>query len=87
MEPNMETCCKKEKTCKNCFCLWLIVEIVAIILSFFIGVLVAATTGIITALGIGVIIALVIELAVLLIISIITLICCKKSDNKKNCCY
>lgn len=81
-----EVCCKKERNNKkDCFCLWLIIGIVAVVLSFFIGVLVSALTGIITTLGEGVIIALVIELAVLLVISIIALIC-YKIGNKKNCC-
>ena len=60
MEPN-EVCYKKEK-CKNndCFCLELIVTIVAIALAFFVGVLVAAVTGIVATLTIGGIIALIV---------------------------
>lgn len=86
MEPN-EVCYKKEK-CKNndCFCLELIVTIVAIALAFFVGVLVAALTGIIATIGVGAIIGLIIALAVLLVIAIINVICCKKNDKKRNYC-
>ena len=88
MEPHVEVYCKKEERPrkKNCFCLWLIVALVAVALGFFVGVLVAALTGIITTLGIGAIIALVVILAVLLIIAIINVICCKTNDRKKYCC-
>ena len=92
MEPHVEVYYKKEKdrdSKKDCSCLWIIVALVAIALSFFVGVLVAALTGIIATLGVGAIIALVIVLAVLLVIAIINVICCKKGDKKKKhcCCY
>ena len=84
MEPQLEIYCKKEKDRKkDCSCLWIIVTIIAIALSFFVGVLVAALTGIIATLGIGAIIALVVVLAVLLIVAIINVICCKKNDRRK----
>lgn len=83
MEPNEEY--RKDRR-KDCFCLWLIVAIVAIVLSFFIGVLVAGLTAILTILGIGGIVTLVIALVVILIIAIINAICCKKNDKKKHCC-
>ena len=87
MEPQVEVYYKKDRDRKkDCSCLWLIVALVAIALSFFVGVLVAALTGIIATLGIGAIIALVIILAVLLVIAIINALCCKKEDRKKKCC-
>ena len=87
MEPNVEIYCRKEKNVKkDCSCLWLIVGIIAVILSFFIGLLVGATTGILGILTVGILVSLVIILVVLLIISIINVICCKKYDKKKNCC-
>lgn len=87
MEPNVEIYCRKEKnTKKDCSCLWLILGIVAIVLSFFIGLLVAATTAILATLTVGILIALVIILAVLLVLVIINVICCKKNDKRKNCC-
>ena len=87
MEPQVEIYCKKEKDRKkDCSCLWLIVALVAIALSFFVGVLVAALTAIITTLGIGAIITLIIALAVLLIVAIINVICCLKRDKKKHYC-
>ena len=85
MEPHVEVYYKKERK-KDCFCLWLIVALVAIALSFFAGVLVAALTAIITTLGVGAIITLIIALAVVLIVAIINVICCKKNDRKKDCC-
>ena len=87
MEPQVEIYCKKEKDRKkDCSCLWLILALVAIALSFFVGVLVAALTGIVATLGIGAIIALIVILAVLLVIAIINVICCLKKD-KKNAVY
>lgn len=87
MEPHVEVYYKKEKdNKKNCFCLGLIVALVAIALAFFVGVLVAAVTGIIATLGLGAIIAIVVVLAVLLVIAIINALCCKKDDRKKKCC-
>ena len=89
MEPQVEVYYKKDRDRKkDCSCLWIIVALVAIALSFFVGVLVAALTAIIATLGVGAIIALVIVLAVLLIIAVISVICCKKDDKKKKyCCY
>jgi len=84
MEPE-EVYYKKDRK-NNCFCIWIIGAIIAIVLSFFVGVLVAELTTIIATLGIGAIIALIVILAVLLIIAIINLICCKKPEKKK-CCY
>lgn len=92
MEPNnIEVCYNKDKE-KNrkkdslCFCMWLIVGIVSIVLSFFIGILVAALTTILSILGIGGIVTLIIILAVLLLIAIINVICCKRNDRKKYGC-
>ena len=89
MEPHVEVFYKKDKEKdrrKDCFCLGLIVALVAIALAFFVGVLVAAVTGIIATLGIGAIIAIVVVLSVLLVIAIISALCCKKDDRKKKCC-
>lgn len=87
MEPNVQIFYKKDKDKKkDCSCLWLIVAIVSIVLSFFIGVLVTFFTPILDILGIGVIISLIITLVVLLVIAIINVICCKRNDRKK-CCY
>ena len=83
MEQNIEMYPRRKK---DCFCLWLIVSIVAIVLSFFIGVLFAALTTIIDTIGIGGIIALLITLVVLFIITLINAICCKKLDRKNYCC-
>ena len=80
MEPNTQVCYKKEK-CKNCFCQWLIIAIVAVSLAFFIGVLVAAQTAIIDTLAVGGIIALIIAFSVLLAIAIVNIICCKKFEK------
>lgn len=85
MEPQVEIYCKKENK-KDCSCLWLILAIVAIALSFFVGALVAALTGFVATLGVGAIVTLIIALAVLLIITIINVICCIKKDRKKHCC-
>ena len=85
MEPQVEIYCKKENK-KDCSCLWLILAIVAIALSFFVGALVAALTGFVTTLGVGAIVTLIIALAVLLVITIINVICCIKKDRKKHCC-
>lgn len=84
METNVEICYKKDR--KKDYCLYLILGIIAIVLSFFIGVLVAGLTGIFAALGLGAIVALIIALAVLLIVGVIAIICCKKDDKKKFCC-
>lgn len=87
MEPEVEVYCKKEK--KDCNCLWLITAIIAVVLSFFIGVLVTSLTSIATLLGTGALVALIISLIILLIIAIISLLCCKKNTDKKKkcCCY
>ena len=85
MEPDIY--CEKEKNNKkDCFCAWIIFGLVAIILSFFIGVLVADLTTIVTVIGTGGIVALLITLVVLLVISGINVVCCKKNDKKKYCC-
>ena len=84
MELNEEYYRKDRK--KDCFCFWLIATIVAIALSFFIGVLVAALTAIVATLGIGGIVTLIIALAILLVIAIINVICCRKIDKRRNCC-
>ena len=83
-----EIYCKPERNRKkDCFCSWIFVAVVAIVLSFFIGVLISALTTIITTLTVGSIIALVVAFAVLFILSIIGVICCKKNDDKdKYCC-
>ena len=86
MEPHVEIYCKKENRRKDCSCLWLILAVVGIALAFFVGVLVAALTTIIATLGVGAIIAIVVALAVLFVIAIINVICCKKSDRRKDCC-
>ena len=85
MEPQVEIYCKKDNK-KDCSCLWLILAIVAIALSFFVGALVAALTGFVATLGVGAIVTLIIALAVLLVITIINVICCIKKDRKKHCC-
>ena len=86
MEPQVEIYCKKENKRKDCSCLWLILAVVVIAITFFAGALVAALTGLIETLGIGAIIALLIALGVLAIVAIIALICCRKTDKKKKCC-
>ncbi len=86
MEPQVEIYCKKEDKRKDCSCLWLILAVVVIAITFFAGALVAALTGLIETLGIGAIIALLIALGVLAIVAIIALICCRKTDKKKKCC-
>lgn len=87
MEPKVEVYYKKEKDCKkDCGCLGLVVAIVAIVLAFFIGVLVAALTGIVATITVGGLIAIVVALAVTLLVAIINAICCKKDDKKKYCC-
>ena len=87
MEPNIEVYYKKDECRKiDCSCSWLIPSLVAVALSFFVGVLVAALTGIIDTLTVGGIIALVIILAVLLVITIINVICYIRNDKKKYCC-
>lgn len=85
MEPQVEVYCKKEKK-KECSCLWIILAILAVALSFFVGALVAALTGFVATLGIGAIIVLIIALAILTILALIGLLCCKKNDKKK-CCF
>ena len=86
MEPQVEIYCKKEDKRKDCSCLWLILAVIVIAITFFAGALVAALTGLIETLGIGAIIALLIALGVLAIVAIIALICCRKTDKKKKCC-
>ena len=86
MEPQVEIYCKKENKRKDCSCLWLILAVIVIAITFFAGALVAALTGLIETLGIGAIIALLIALGVLAIVAIIALICCRKTDKKKKCC-
>ena len=86
MEPQVEIYCKKENKRKDCSCLWLILAVVVIAITFFAGALVAALTGLIETLGIGAIITLLIALGVLAIVAIIALICCRKTDKKKKCC-
>lgn len=86
MEPQVEIYCKKEDKRKDCSCLWLILAVVVIAITFFAGALVAALTGLIETLGIGAIITLLIALGVLAIVAIIALICCRKTDKKKKCC-
>lgn len=85
MEPNVEIYCKKDNK-KNCSCLWLILTVVSIALSFFAGVLVAATTEIVTTIGIGAIITLIIALVILLLIALINVICCNKRNKRRECC-
>lgn len=85
MEPQVEIYCKKDKK-KDCSCLWIILAVIAVALSFFVGALVAALTGFVAILGIGAIAVLIIALVILLIIAIINLICCRKSNKKKCCC-
>ncbi len=86
MEPQVEIYCKKENRRKDCSCLWLILALVAIALSFFVGALVAALTGFVAILGIGAVAVLIIALVVLLIIAIINVICCKKNNKRRDCC-
>lgn len=86
MEPQVEIYCKKEDKRKDCSCLWLILAVIVIAITFFAGALVAALTGLIETLGIGAIITLLIALGVLAIVAIIALICCRKTDKKKKCC-
>lgn len=85
MEPQVEIYCKKPQK-KDCLCLWIILAVIAIILSFFLGALVATLGGIISILSLGAVIVLIIVLTILLIINIIALICCRKNNNKKYCC-
>ena len=87
MEPQVEIYCKKEKDKrKDCTCLWIIIAVIAILLSFFIGVLVGTLLGIIGLIGIGYVIVLVIVLAILLLIALIALWCCRKKNKKRECC-
>lgn len=87
MEQNVDCYYKKEKDRKKeCSCLWIIVAILSVILSFFVGILIESLVAIVATLGIGAIVALIIILIVLLIIALINVICCKKNDKKK-CCY
>ena len=85
METNIEVYSKNDKKI-NCCCLWIVLGMVIAVLTFFIGLLVAATTGILTSLGTAAIIALVIILSVLLVIAIINVLCCKTMDQKKKYC-
>lgn len=85
MEPNIEIYCKKDSK-RDCSCLWLIVAVVAVVLAFFVGVLVAALTEIIATISVGAIITLVIALGVLLLIALINVICCKKRCRRRECC-
>ena len=87
MEPNIEVFCKKDEyKRKDCTCLWIVLSLVAVALSFFVGVLVSALTGIVDTISVGGIIALVVILSILLVIAIINVICCIKNAYKKNCC-
>jgi len=86
MEPQVEIYCKKDNKKKDCSCLWIILAVIAIALSFFVGALVAALTGFVAILGIGAVAVLIIALVILAIISLISLICCRKTDKKKCCC-
>lgn len=87
MEPQVEVYYKKEKDRKkDCSCLFLIVAIVAIVLSFFVGALIAALTGFVTTLGVGAVVVLIIALVILLIITIINVICCKRNSRRRDCC-
>lgn len=86
MEPQVEIYCKKEDKRKDCSCLWLILAVIVIAITFFAGALVAALTGLIETLGIGAIITLLIALGVLAVVAVIALICCRKTDKKKKCC-
>ena len=86
MEPNIEVYYKKdEEKRKDCSCLWIILSLVAVALSFFVGVLIATLTGIVATIGIGGIIALIVILVILLLIAIMNVICCKKNGKKKYC--
>ena len=87
MEQNIDVYCKIDK-CKrkNCYCIWIITAIIAVVLAFFFGLLVGAVTGIIAALGTPVLIVFVTILAILLMISVIALICCKNGGTKNICC-
>ena len=85
MEPQVEIYCKKDRK-KDCSCLWIIIAIISVLLSFFVGVFFETIFGLIALLGIGATITLIITLLILLIIAIVALICCKKTDKKKNCC-
>ena len=65
MESDIEVFYKKDNCRrKDCSSLWIILSIVAITLSFFVGVLVGALTGIIATIGVGGIIAIIILLSV-----------------------
>lgn len=88
MDPDIEVYYKKDNCIKkDCSCLWIILSLIAVALSFFVGVLVAALTTIVDTLAVGAIIALIVILAILLIIAIINVICCTmKNDKKKYCC-
>lgn len=85
MEPKVEIYCKKDKK-KDCSCMWLMLAVLLVALSFFVGALVAQLTGFVATLGTGAVVVLIIALAILTILSLIGLICCKKSDKKKCCC-
>ena len=85
METNIEIYPKKDKK-TNCSCLWIILAIVGSVLTFFIGLFVAAISSILEGLGTPVIVALIIILMLLLIISIINVICCKCGNRKKYFC-
>ncbi len=87
MEPQVEIYCKKENKRKDCSCLWLILAIIVVALGFFVGAIVATLTGFVGVLGIGAVAVLIIALILLAIISIISLICCKKNNHNKKCCY
>ena len=88
MEPQEVFCYdKKEEKCNNNKCFGIITVILAIALSFVIGLLVgaAAITSEILA-SFGAIIVLAVVLGLLLILSIILLICNRKKDKKRKCC-
>lgn len=87
MEQDIDVYCKIDKNKrKNCCCIWIITAILAVVLSFFVGLLVSAVTGILEALGTAVLIAFVVISAILLVISIIALLCCKSNTKKNSCC-
>ncbi len=85
MESEIDIYCKDHCKKKDCTCLYIITSLIALILFFFIGVLVQSLVGIVAALTLGAVIVLLITLLILLIISLILLFCCKKSNKKKKC--
>lgn len=80
MEEKVDVYCKVNNNRRRDLRYWLITAIVAVILAFFVGLLVAATTGVLTTLGTAVIISLVIILSVLLLIGIISILYRRLND-------